>query len=320
MKVALCGAGRIGKVHALALAGNARARLACVIDPHGPSAQALAAQYGVPVMTEAEAFADPAIDAVLIGSSTDQHARQIVAAATAGKAIFCEKPIDLDIERVRQVLEHLERHPVPFMLGFNRRFDPNFVTLKAQIDAGVIGKVEMVTILSRDPDLPPIDYLRTSGGIFRDMMIHDFDMARFLVGEEFVDVQAMGSVQVDPAVATAGDLDTAIATLRTASGTLVSISNSRRATYGYDQRIEVHGAKGMLRADNVRESTVVLSNQDGIRLEKPLHFFLERYATAYANEIEAFVALTLDSKTAVPDASDGLKALELAERALASLA
>ena len=318
MKIALFGAGRIGKVHAIAIAGNARAHLACIVDPHGPSAQALADIYDVPVMSEAEALADPSIDAVLIGSSTDQHARQITDAAQAGKAIFCEKPIDLDIERVREVLTHLEAHPVSFMLGFNRRYDPNFMALKAQIANGAIGEVEMVTILSRDPGLPPIDYIKVSGGLFRDMMIHDFDMARFLVGEEFESVSAMGSVLVDPAVGTAGDVDTAVATLKTASGKLVSITNSRRAAYGYDQRIEVHGSKGMLQADNMRESTVVLSDASGVRLEKPLHFFLERYAQAYANEIEAFARLVLDGDTSAPTALDGLKALDLAERALAS--
>ena len=316
MKIALFGAGRIGKVHAIAIAQNSRAELACIVDPHGPSAQALANQYAVPVMDEAQALNDPSIDAVLIGSSTDQHARQIIAAASAKKAIFCEKPIDLDIQRVRDVLDHLNAHPVPFMLGFNRRFDPNFMAMKAQIAAGAIGQVEMVTILSRDPGLPPLDYIKVSGGLFRDMMIHDFDMARFLVGEEFVEVTAMGSVQVDPAVGTAGDVDTAVATLKTASGTLVSISNSRRATYGYDQRIEVHGSQGMLQAENVRESTVILSNADGVRLEKPMHFFLERYEQAYANEIDAFVRLVRDGDTSAPNATDGLKALELAELAL----
>ncbi|MGB0784737.1 MAG: inositol 2-dehydrogenase [Alphaproteobacteria bacterium] len=320
MKIALFGAGRIGKVHAIAIANNARASLACVVDPHEPSAKALADQYNVPVMSESQALEDGNIDAVLIGSPTDQHARQITDVAESGKAIFCEKPIDLDISRVRAVLNQLDRRPVPFMLGFNRRFDPNFVLLKQQIDSGVIGNVEMVTILSRDPGLPPIDYVKTSGGIFKDMMIHDFDMARFLVGEEFIDVQAMGAVHIDANVAKAGDYDTAIATLRTASGKLVSISNSRRATYGYDQRIEVHGSNGMLQADNVRESTVVLSNGDGVRLEKPMHFFLERYEKAYANEIDAFVRLVIDKDESAPNASDGLRALELAELAVHALA
>ena len=327
MKIALFGAGRIGKVHAATISANPRAELASVVDPHHPSAERLAAQYQVPVMPEAEALADPGIDAVLIASSTDQHARQIVAAANAGKAIFCEKPIDLDLARVRGVVSHLEANPVPFMISFNRRFDPNFVALKAQIEAGAIGQVELVTLLSRDPGLPSIDYIRRSGGLFRDMMIHDFDMARFLVGEEFSEVTALGSVLIDPQVGEAGDIDSAGVMLKTASGKLVSITNSRRATYGYDQRIEVQGSRGMLQAENLRESTVILSNAAGVRLEKPLHFFLERYAQAYVKEVEAFVGLVLEGDrsprstlpSALPSAQDGLKALELAEMAAASL-
>ena len=240
-------------------------------------------------------------------------------AASAGKAIFCEKPIDLSIERVRTVIAHLEANPVPVMLAFNRRFDPNFAALKAQIQAGAIGEVEMVTILSRDPCLPPIDYIKVSGGLYRDMMIHDFDMARFLVDEEFTDISAFGSVLVDPAVGDAGDVDTAVVTMKTANGKLVSISNSRRASYGYDQRIEVHGSKGMLRAENVTESTVVLSTDAGVRHEKPMFFFLERYAAAYRNEWDGFVRMVLDADTTgIPTALDGLRSLELAEKAVSA--
>jgi len=318
MRVALFGAGRIGKVHAVNVAGHARSTLAAVVDPYQEGAEALAAEYGSVVRSAEDVLGDPDIDAVLIASSTDQHAPQIEAAASAGKAIFCEKPIDLDIDRVRGVLAHLEAHPVPMMLAFNRRFDPNLAALKAQIDAGAIGEVEMITILSRDPGLPPIEYIKVSGGIFRDMMIHDLDVARWLVGEEFVEVQGMGSVLVDPAVGAAGDVDTAVVTMRTATGKLASISNSRRASYGYDQRIEVHGEKGMLAAENVRESTVSLSTADGVRLEKPMHFFLERYAQAYAREWDGFVRLVLDGEGSMPTAADGYAALQLAELALAS--
>ncbi|MEM0978531.1 MAG: Gfo/Idh/MocA family oxidoreductase, partial [Pseudomonadota bacterium] len=193
-----------------------------------------------------------------------------------------------------------------------------FQAMKAQIEAGAIGDVEMVTILSRDPGLPPIEYIKVSGGIFRDMMIHDFDMARWLIGEDFVEVQAIGSVQVDPAVGTAGDFDTATASMKTATGKIASITNSRRASYGYDQRIEVHGSKGMVSTGNVTESTMMLSTADGIRHEKPMHFFLERYAQAYANEWDGFVKLVLDGDTTMPSALDGLKSLELAEAAVAS--
>ena len=318
MKVAQFGAGRIGKVHAPNVAGHARSTLAAIVDPHAPSAEALAAEYDAQVMSMDEVFADDSIDAVLIASSTDQHADQLEAAASAGKAILCEKPIDLSLERVKGVLKHLEAHPVPCMLGFNRRFDPNFQAMKAQIEAGAIGDVEMVTILSRDPGLPPIDYIKVSGGIYRDMMIHDFDIARWLVGEDFTDVQAMGSVKVDPAVGEAGDFDTAVASMKTASGKIASITNSRRASYGYDQRIEVHGSKGMVSAENILESSMKLATADGIRSEKPMHFFLERYAQAYQNEWDGFVKMVLDGDTTMPTAMDGMKSLELAEAALAS--
>lgn len=317
MKTALFGAGRIGKIHAGNIAGHAESELVAVIDPHEPSARALAAAHGAAVRGAEEVFADAGIEAVVIASHTDQHAGQIKAAARAGKAIFCEKPIDLELERVRDVAEVLETHSVPFMLAFNRRFDPNFQAMKARIDSGALGAVEMVTILSRDPELPPLDYIKVSGGLFRDMMIHDFDMARWLVGEEFVEVRAMGSVLVDPGVADAGDVDTAVVVMRTVSGKLAIISNSRRATYGYDQRIEVHCAGGLVSAENMRESTVVTATAEGVRLEKPMPFFLERYARAYANEWDGFVRLVRDGAV-MPSVRDGLAALELAERALAS--
>lgn len=317
LRVAQFGAGRIGKIHAKNIAAHERSTLVAIADPHAEFAAALAAAHGAKVMEESAIYADPDIDAIVVASSTNVHADQIEMAASAGKAIFCEKPIDLSIERVRAVVAHLEANPVPVMLAFNRRFDPNFAALKAQIEAGAIGDVEMVTILSRDPGLPPLDYIRVSGGLYRDMMIYDFDMARFLVDEEFTDISAFGSVLVDPAVGDAGDVDTAVVTMKTTSGKLVSISNSRRASYGYDQRIEVHGSKGMLRAENVAESTVVLSTDAGVRHEKPMFFFLERYAAAYRNEWDGFVRMVLDADTTgIPTALDGLRSLELAEKAV----
>ena len=317
LKVAQFGAGRIGKIHAKNVAQNPRSELIAICDPDEANAQNLALQYGASVMREDDIFSNDDINAVLIASSTGQHARQIEAAATAGKAIFCEKPIDLDINRVREVLTYLEGHPVPFMLAFNRRFDPNFATLKTRVDEGAIGDVEMVTILSRDPGLPSLDYIKVSGGIFRDMMIHDLDIARWIIGEEFTEVEAMGAVHVDKAVGEAGDVDTAICTLKTASGKLASITNSRRASYGYDQRVEVHGSKGMISIKNVEESTVVLASDAGVRHEKPLHFFLERYQEAYVREWDGFIAHVLDNDTTMPTAMDGLRALELAEAAVA---
>ncbi len=315
MRIALLGAGRIGQVHAPNITAHPRTTLAAVVDPHDPSAHALADKHDAVVMSEAAAFADPSIDAVLIASSTNRHADQIEKAASAGKAIFCEKPVDLDVARVEAVADHLKAHPVPMMLGFNRRFDPNFAALKAQIDAGKIGKIEMVTILSRDPGPPPIEYIKVSGGLFRDMMIHDLDIARWIVDEEFPELSAQGAVHVDPEIGAAGDVDTAMVTMRSTSGVLVSISNSRRASYGYDQRVEVHGSKGMISIENIRESSVHLSTQDGIRLEKPMHFFLERYEAAYRAEWDAFVRLALDGETDLPSIEDGLESLRLADRA-----
>jgi len=315
MRVAVLGAGRIGQVHARNIVANPRSTLAAVVDPVGDAASKLVAEYGGEVRSEDDVFEAADIDAILIGSPTNLHADQIERAAQAGKAILCEKPVDLSVDRVRRVAEVLEAHPVPLMVAFNRRFDPNFATLKSQIDAGAIGEVEMVTILSRDPGPPPVNYIKASGGLFRDMMIHDFDIAAFLVGEPFERVHAEGAVHVDPAIGEAGDVDTGLVTMRTASGKLITISNSRRATYGYDQRIEVHGSKGMLSAENVRESTVVLSTEDGIRLEKPMHFFLERYAAAYAREWDAFVGFVLDGTGPVPGLDEGMAALELADQA-----
>ncbi|MAV46392.1 MAG: inositol 2-dehydrogenase [Alphaproteobacteria bacterium TMED89] len=319
MNVVQFGAGRIGKIHAANVSSHERSRLYAVVDPVEEAGKALADQYDAAFLSEKDALADPEVDAVVIASATNVHADQIERAAAAGKAIFCEKPIDLSLERVEGVVSHLHANPVPFMLAFNRRFDPNFQELKRQIDAGVIGDVEMVTVLSRDPGAPPVSYITVSGGLFRDMMIHDFDIARWLVGEEFTAVQAFGSNLVDPEIGAAGDVDTAVVTMSTASGKLASISNSRRASYGYDQRIEVHGTKGMIQAQNVLESSVVTSTQAGVRSEKPMHFFLERYAAAYRSEWDGFVRMVLDGSGGMPDQHDGLASLRLADEASAQV-
>ena len=319
MRVVQFGAGRIGKIHARNIASHPRSTLYGIVDPVEEAGKALAEQYDTKFMEETDALGDPQVDAVVIASATNVHADQIERAASAGKAIFCEKPIDLSLERVEGVVAHLEINPVPFMLAFNRRFDPNFLAMKSQIEAGAIGDVEMVTILSRDPGAPPVEYIRVSGGLFRDMMIHDFDIARWVVGEELTAVKAFGSSLVDPLIGAAGDVDTAVVSLSTDSGKLVSISNSRRASYGYDQRIEVHGTKGMIQAQNVLESTVVTSTEAGVRSEKPMHFFLERYAAAYRSEWDGFVRLVLDGEGAMPDQHDGLASLRLAEEASAQV-
>ncbi len=311
LDIAVIGAGRIGHIHARNIAAHQGARLVGIADPDVGAASRLAQSCGSQVISLDAAFS---AQAVLIASPTPTHADFIEAAANAGQAIFCEKPIDLSVQRVQDCLATVRRTGVALMVGFNRRFDPHFAELKRRLDAGAIGRLEMLTIISRDPSPPPPAYVAVSGGLFRDMMIHDLDMARFLLGEEPVSVYAAAAVLVDPAIGTAGDVDTAMVTLRTASGRLCQISNSRRATYGYDQRIEAHGATGMLRAGNVAVSTVELANASGITADPVLPFFLERYAAAYRAELDCFIT----KASAGPTGEDGLAALRLADAATRS--
>ncbi len=313
------GAGRIGAVHSANIAASGVARLRYIVDVNPAAAAALAAQHGAQVADTATALADPEVDAVLIASSTDTHADLAIAAAKAGKAIFCEKPIDLSLKRVDACLAAVRKAGVPMLVGFNRRFDPNFAALRQRIRDGAIGAVEQVIISSRDPGLPPIAYLKVSGGQCRDMTIHDFDMARWLLGEEPVEVYAMGSVLVDPAVAKVPDTDSLMIVMKTASGKLCHINNSRRATYGYDQRIEVHGAKGRLMAGNRLETTVEFAGADAVASAKPVYFFLERYADAYKAELAAFVEAVTKKKPMPVGAEDGRQAIVLAEAAVKSL-
>ena len=315
LSIAVIGAGRIGRIHAPNVAAHPGARLAGVADVDAAAATRLAEACGARALSLDEAFT---ADAVLIGSPTPTHADFIERAAAAGRAIFCEKPIDLDANRVRTCLEAVRRAGVPLMVGFNRRFDPHFAALKRRMDAGDIGELELLTIFSKDPGPPPISYIESSGGLFRDCMIHDLDMARFLLGEEPVELHAAASCLVDPAIGVAGDVDTAVATLRTASGKLCQISNSRRATYGYDQRIEAHGEKGLLRAGNVTATTVELANAAGFATDPALPFFLERYAEAYRLELDAFVTAVAAGQAPKPNGEDGLKALLLADAATRS--
>ena len=320
VKFGLLGAGRIGKVHAKAVTGDANAKLVAVADAFPAAAQAIADQYGCDVRTiEAiEAAAD--IDAVVICTPTDTHADLIERFVKAGKAVFCEKPIDLSLARVKQCLEVVRAHKGTLMVGFNRRFDPHFQAVRGQIDAGAIGDVEMVVITSRDPGAPPVEYIKRSGGIFRDMTIHDFDMARFLLGEEVTEVAATAAVLVDPAIGEAGDFDSVQVMLKTASGKQAMISNSRRATYGYDQRIEVHGSEGMVSAENQRPVSIEVANGKGYT-RSPLHdFFMTRYTEAYAAEIASFIAALAGKGSASPTGEDGLIALALADAALKSVA
>ena len=315
INIGILGCGRIGLVHGATLRTMTTARAVAVADAMPAAAEALAATLGAKVMTAEAIINDPGIDAVIIGTPTTTHYDLIHAAAGAGKAIFCEKPIDLSVERIKDCLAAVKKGGVPFMTAFNRRFDPNFAHLQRQITDQVIGDVELVTILSRDPAPPPIGYVKTSGGIFRDMMIHDLDMARFLLGEEPVELTAAASCLVDPEIGAAGDFDTAVVTLKTATGRLCQISNSRRASYGYDQRIEVHGATGMLRADNVLETTVELANSAGLQRAVAQPFFLERYAAAYRSEMAHFVDALVSGADIKPDGEDGLKAQILADAA-----
>src|SRR5512134_1805073 len=319
LEIAQFGAGRIGQIHASNIAALRDARLRYVVDVNAGAAQKLAARYRARVVAERDALADREVGAVLIASSTDSHARLAVAAAHAGKAIFCEKPIDLSLKKVDECLAEVKKAGVPMFVGFNRRFDPSFAALKRRLDAGEVGAVEQVVITSRDPAPPPLSYVKVSGGMFRDMTIHDFDMARWLLGEEPVEVFAFGEGLVDRKIAAAGDIDSAMLILRTASDRMCHINNCRRAAYGYDQRIEVFGAKGLLRAENVGETTLEQFTPRGTVSDRPLDFFLERYAQAYRIELNAFVS-ALRNRTPMPvGAHDGRMALVLAEAAIKSL-
>ncbi len=319
VRFALIGAGRIGQIHGRNAATLDGSSLVAVADALPDAARALAERTGAAVLTPEAILASADVDAVLICSPTDTHAALIQGAARAGKAVFCEKPIDLSSGTVCDTLRVVEAAGTPLMIGFNRRFDVQFGSLQARLRAGAVGEVELVTILSRDPGPPPVSYIERSGGLFRDMMIHDFDMARFLLGEEPVEVHALGSSLVDPAIGRAGDVDTAAVQMRTASGKLCQISNSRRATYGYDQRVEVHGSKGLLRVGNVHETTVELADAAGLRADPVQNFFLQRYAEAYRRELGAFVEALATGAKPQPSGLDGLRAQRLADSATESV-
>jgi myo-inositol 2-dehydrogenase/D-chiro-inositol 1-dehydrogenase len=316
--VAVFGAGRIGKIHAGNLAREAGARLKYVVDPNLEAATALAAQHGARTAATAEVFDDKAIGAVLICSYTDTHADLILTAAATGKQIFCEKPIDLAIDRARACAEAVARAGVTCMIGFQRRFDPTFSALKERLAAGEIGTPEMLIVTSRDPGAPPIPYIKSSGGIFKDMLIHDFDIFRWILDDEAETVHANASCLVDPAIAAAGDVDSTAVTIRTKRGRLCQINTSRRAAYGYDQRFEVLGSGGMLQAGNHAPTEVVASTTTAVSRDLPEHFFLERYRAAYANEMAHFFAVLAGKAQVRTTIDDGLKALELAEAATTS--
>lgn len=318
IRFGVLGAGRIGQVHARAISTVEGAVLTAIADPIPAAAQAAQSAFGGDIRTIDEIANSDDIDAVVICTPTDTHADLIEQFARAGKAVFCEKPIDLNVQRVRDCLKTVEETGATLMVGFQRRFDPDFQALRAAIDAGQIGDVEMVTLTSRDPAAPPVSYIERSGGIFRDMTIHDFDVARWMLGEEIDSVFAVGSNLVDPAIGAAGDFDSANVILTTTSGKQCTITNSRRATYGYDQRIEVHGSKGSVSVENHRESRIEIANADGYTRPPLLDFFMSRYLAAYATEIAEFVKAVQTKTAPATTGHDGLMALVLAEAALQS--
>ena len=315
----LIGAGRIGRIHAGNIAVHPDAELSYIVDVDAAAAAAVGALTGAEVVEIGTALRDPALDAVVIATSTDTHLALIERCAAAGKAILCEKPLDLDAGNARKCVAVAAAAGVFLCVGFNRRLDPSFRNLRDRVTAGDIGGVEVVTIISRDPSPPPIDYVKRSGGLFRDMMIHDFDMARWLLGENPVAVMARGSCLIDPEVGRNGDIDTAAVLLETAGGRLCQITNSRRCSYGYDQRIEVFGEKGRLRAGNRSATSVETGTAAGFTREPALPFFLERYERAYQLEIDEFLRGLRNEPNQLASAEDGLKALLLADAAQASL-
>ncbi|MGI9369124.1 MAG: inositol 2-dehydrogenase [Ruegeria sp.] len=318
LKIGLLGAGRIGNVHARAISAHPRSHLVAVSDAYPESAQKLAHQFGAEARSSEEIIADSSIDAVLIATPTDTHSDLIEAATGAGKAVLCEKPVDLDLDRALACQQVAERNGRPVMVGFNRRFDPNFTTLKAAIDAGEIGATELLSITSFDPAPPPVSYVKVSGGLFRDMMIHDFDMANFIMDDVPMTISAVGTCVIDSEIAKAGDVDTAVVTMTYRDGQIAVINNSRRAVYGYDQRVEVLGSKGLLQVQNMLENTVVKSTADGVTGAKPTYFFLERYMPAYNAEWAAFVQATESGAPMPVTLKDGVAALAMAEAATRS--
>ena len=318
-RIALIGAGRIGKIHAANVAAHPELELAYVVDPIADAAKSAAASFGARTADLDAALGDASVTGVIVASSTDTHLAFSLKAAQAGKAVFCEKPIDLDLARAEAAAAQFEAAKGNLFLAFNRRFDPNFRALKTKLDAGAVGKLETLHITSHDPSPPPAGYIPVSGGLFKDMAIHDFDMARWMLGEDPSEVFAAGACLVDPEIGKLGDIDTAKTILRTPSGKMCVISNSRRSGYGYDQRIEAFGSAGALRAGNVTESTVEAWTEGGAQADQFQNFFLDRYAAAYKFEMAHFADMI--ARNAAPEISygDGVAALALATAAQASM-
>lgn len=322
MKIGLIGAGRIGKLHGELLTYNIpEAEIKTVAEIYADTVENWAKNLRISNLTTdyTDILKDPEIEAVLICSSTDTHAQFITEAAKAGKHIFCEKPIDFNIEKIRQALNAVEAAGVKLQIGFNRRFDHNFRKVREIVETGKIGDVHIVKITSRDPAPPPIEYVKVSGGIFLDMTIHDFDMARYLSISEVEEVYAQGAVLIDPAIGEAGDVDTAIVTLKFKNGAMGVIDNSRQAVYGYDQRVEVFGSKGCVMVKNDFPNSAELSTAECVISDKPLYFFLERYQMSYVEELKAFVESVARDKEPSVTGNDGLQPVLIGTAALKSL-
>jgi myo-inositol 2-dehydrogenase/D-chiro-inositol 1-dehydrogenase len=322
INVGVIGAGRIGQIHAQNIKFRIPgARLHAVADVNVEAARKVAAELEVPVVAEdyRQLTGDESIQAIVICSSTDTHAGMMVEAALAGKHIFCEKPIALDMERIDQALAAVAKGGVKLQVGFNRRFDPSFRKVRELIAAGRIGVPQLLRISSRDPEPPPLDYVKCSGGLFLDMMIHDFDMARFLIGEEVTELMATGNCQVDPEIGKCGDVDTAVVLLKFKNGALGTIDNSRRAVYGYDQRVEVFGSAGCAAAGNKIPTEVTLHSADSTTSDKPLYFFLERYEEAYLAEMKEFIGCIRENRVTAVGGLDGKVSVAMGYAALESL-
>ena len=320
LKFALLGCGRIGKMHGDNIAAHPKAKLVAAYDVNADAAAAVASTHGARHARSVDEALGTDVEAVLIASSTDTHVELLTRSAKAGKAILCEKPIDLDIAKVEACKREIAGCDVPIMIGFNRRFDPSFAEVKKAMDSGEIGDVRQVIVTSRDPEIPPIGYMKVAGGLLRDMTIHDFDLARHLLGEEPVEVSAMASALIDRTVKDLNDHDTAVIIMRTASGRQAVITNYRKATYGYDQRIEVVGELGMLQAHNRRATTIQRWGAKTTEAKDPLlYFFIERYREAYVRELDAFIDAVENGKPCSPGFEDGRRALLLANAAYESI-
>jgi myo-inositol 2-dehydrogenase / D-chiro-inositol 1-dehydrogenase len=322
LRIAVLGVGRIGKLHADLITRNVPdAVVAMVQDVHGPSAEAVGTALGVPHTTDLDAvLSSKAIDAVAICSNTPAHVPMIEAAALAGKAIFCEKPVSLDLALVDRSLAIVAKAGVPLHIGFNRRFDPAHRSVRQAVLDGAVGAVEIVRITSRDPAPPPVEYIKSSGGLFLDMTIHDFDMARFVTGSEVVEVSAHAAVLVDPAIGEAGDVDTAVVVLRHENGAITTIDNTRRAVYGYDQRVEVHGSLGMAQSENPLTYTGRIHSAEGSRQPSIPYFFLDRYVPAYVAQWQSFVKAVRSGTPTEVNGNDGRAPLIIGLAALKSVA